>query len=343
MSENLLNALSSVGTMGLDVFYSNFSKLTRHFPEYYETYDIKDIRSRTLRIMSALGHCDVDFDHRFISVCNPSIIALPKSGLPRMVWCGARTKFLVEKLLRIQKQHKEEIFVEILPQHMNEILSMGMHNSTFPLPDSIIIDALTEEAVKKIIPELRIQEYLPKSPVLNLLDFSVNVKEIRPNLQLAQSSEPDWKSSTFNSTQLKFGREKNNECGPSLSSYTSPITQQKIHLYWEDGKGYEIDRDWGRWLILSEHKKSVICFDKRMQILTIPATVPLPVLLARSITLCSGRCPRELKEEKMIGDIPPGHLLEAYNSVPLSVAEEVAKKLGQDLLFHEFRHQNYGE
>ncbi|MFA4850218.1 MAG: hypothetical protein WC626_10885 [Methanoregula sp.] len=343
MSEKLLQALSSVGTMGIDTFNASFSKLSQCSSTNNEEFDIKDIRYRTLRIMSALGHCDADFDRRFVSICNPSIVALPRSGHPKMVWCGARTSSLVEKLLRIQKSNHEEISVEIVNQKLNTNFSHDRLNSFFPLPDAIIIESLSEESIKKIIPELKIESFLLNSPVLQLINFSADVKELKMSISPIQTSEPNWVSRTFNNSQLKFERRKTDDEGSKLSSYISPINQQRLHIFWDQGKGYEIDRDWGRWLVLSEHEKNVICYDKRLQILAVPATLPLPILLARAVTFCSGRSPLTLTERENNSDIPFGHPLDAYLSVPFLVAEAIAKKLGQNLLFRRLGHPISGE
>jgi hypothetical protein len=293
--------------------------------------------------MSALGHCDADFDRRFISICNPSIVALPRSGHPKMVWCGARTSSLVEKLLRIQKLNQEEISVEIINQTLNTTFSHNKMNSFFPLPNAIIIETLSEENLKKIIPELKVESVLSNSPVLQLINFSADVKELKTSISPTQISEPNWISWTFNNSQLKFERRKTQDDGSILSSYICPITQQRLHIFWDNGKGYEIDRDWGRWLVLSEHKKNVICYDKRLQILAVPATLPLPIILARAVTFCSGRSTLTLTEGENNSDIPFGHPLDAYLSVPFSVAEAIAKKLGQNLSFRRLGHQISGE
>jgi hypothetical protein len=328
--------------MRIDTYNASFSMLSQYNSDDFDSFDIKDIRYRTLRIMSALGHCEVDFDRRFISVCPPSLVALPNAGSPRAVWSGARSESLVKKMSQIEKLKKDELSITIFNQEIYTGFSRSQ-KSSFPLPYAIIFEVSSEEVIKQIIDGLKIKFFLQKSPVLSLINFSADIIEIKNSIHTSQLSEPNWISSIFDKLQLKFVRNKPSEKDATLSSYICPISQQRVHIFWENGKGYEIDRDWGRWLILSEYKKNVIIYDKRLQILAIPATLPLPILLARALTLCSGRSPLLLKEEQKIGDIPPSHPLDGYLSVPLQIAEAMTKKLNQNLLFHTLDRHNVGK
>ncbi len=329
--------------MRMDTYNSSFSTLSQCSSNDFDTFDIKDVRYRTLRIMSALGHCEVDFDRRFISVCSPSLVALPRAGPPRAVWAGARTESLVKKISQLEKVKHDELSITII----NQILCVGFsHNPkrpSYPLPYAIIFEASSEDVLNQIMQDLKIKIFLPDSPVLSLIDYSTDINELINSIPASQLSEPNWISWTFDKSQLKFMKGKPSESGATLSSYVCPISQQRTHIFWKNGKGHEIDRDWGRWLVLSEYKKNVIIYDKRLQILAIPATLPLPILLARAITLCSGRSSLALMESEKIGDIPPNHPLDGYLSVPLPVAEAMAKKLNQNLLFHRVLHHNLGE
>jgi hypothetical protein len=343
MSELLLYTLSSVGTMGLDAYNLCFSSLSKCNNPDYDAFNIKNIRNQTLRILSALAHCESNFDRRYISICPSALISLPKSGLPRAVMSGARTDFLVKKMQKIVSQHQNEICIEITNQHLSANLSSQFGGPAFPLPNVIIIEAVSNEILFTFIKELNHGIFIPTSPVPGFLNHSVDLNEVRSTLVFSHTAEPDWIKWEFNPITLKFDRKVSVESKRKLVSYVRPIDQQRSHFIWIDGKGSEIDRDWGRWLLLTEYNKDVLIFDKRLQLLAVPATVQLPILLARAAVLCSGRSPITIKEERGIADIPPNHPINLYRSVPLFIAEKIAKKLNQHLQFRRLEIHRFGE
>jgi hypothetical protein len=72
----------------------------------------------------------------------------------------------------------------------------------------------------------------------------------------------------------------------------------------------------------------VLYFDFSLNLLAIPRTVPLPRLLARSVSLCSGSIAHPLRSR-----LGKRHLdFVVYELVPQVVAEVVAAKVGQELI-----------
>lgn len=343
MSEEVLQALSAVGNMGMDTFNACFSSLSKCDSPNYDTFDVKDIRYRTLRIMSALGHCEPDFDRRNITVCPPVIISLPQAGLPRAVLTGARTVSMISKLHKFEKENRDKISVELFQQYLTTHFSPQGGSPNFSLPNAVIIEALSHETLQELCQYLKVR-YLPHSPVPIFLEYSANISNLNDSLEFKHFAEPNWTSWIFNPNYLKFEKGKNDGKYPLLASYVRPIDQQRLHIYWVNGKGAEIDRDWARWLILSNIKSKVILYDNRQQLLGIPATLPLPGLLARSAVLCSGRAPISTSiNDKKTSDIPSGHPMDLFLSVPFSIAKEISSKLNQNLQNYRFALQNRGE
>jgi len=343
MSEELLQALSAVGTLGMDTFNACFSSLSKCDPEDYDTFDLKDVRYRTLRIMSALGHCEPDFDKRTIFVCPPVLVGLPQAGIPRAVMTGARTRSMIEKLHRFEKEHREDVSIEIIRQNLKTKFSIKNESPTFPLPNAILIEASSHDIFHQLGAILKI-EYIPYSPVPYFLEFSANIKILEESLEFFHSAIPDWTSWIFNPIHLRFEKRKNSNEGSFLASYVRPIDQQRLHIYWINEKGAEIDRDWGRWFAVSKINNNVILYDKKQQALAVPATMPLPGLLSRAAVLCSGKSPNSsITGESKIADIPPGHPMDVFISVPLGIAEEISQKLEQRLQFNRIELQTQGE
>jgi hypothetical protein len=77
-------------------------------------------------------------------------------------------------------------------------------------------------------------------------------------------------------------------------------------------------------------------YDKRRHFLAVPAIVPLPLLIARTLTLCTGLVPmKAVLKEKAVSGIPPNCHMYIYRSVPPSIAKAVSEKLGQNLVDYD--------
>lgn len=83
--------------------------------------------------------------------------------------------------------------------------------------------------------------------------------------------------------------------------------------------------------LLLEPRKRVIVYDESNFRLGVPATMPIPPLIARALTLCSGMNPRVHKLKEQYTDVPNGHLLTVYSGVIPKMALLICDKLGQEL------------
>jgi hypothetical protein len=90
-----------------------------------------------------------------------------------------------------------------------------------------------------------------------------------------------------------------------------------------------VEADWGRFALMRALARDVLLYDPQAFSLAVPITMPLPKLLARSLCLCSGLLPSEVES------LWPGSRMKArvYRRVPLSIAELIANKLQQRLVF----------
>ena len=95
-------------------------------------------------------------------------------------------------------------------------------------------------------------------------------------------------------------------------------------------------KDWGRYLLLNLIQKRVLIYNKDSEWLAVPSTLPLPKVLSRSLTLCSGLAPLEVYSEDLSNyGLPYGIPFSVYFLVTLSVAEKIAQRLGQELIINE--------
>lgn len=344
MSNLLLYALSSLGTMGLDRFNDYFYTLYRRDMVKSEDINIKDLRNRAIRALDSLGYCEFDFDKRYVSACDSAIVSLPCSGIPRAIITGARTEGLIDRMHTFEKSHKGEISIQSVPQFIVYEELSSSTNVRFPLPDAILIEAAAEPVIKDLASYMRISKFVDYSPSAALARFSTNISELKESMNVEIPSDLDWPNKTFDIDRLSFKKGKLPRDKPSLVVYTSPIDQHRLHVYWKENIGHEVDRDWGRYLVLYENGARVVLYDKKSQNFAIPATVPLPRLLARAVTMCSGRVATSAPlTDNKIGNIMAKQPLEIYSAVPAHIAYLIAEKLGQEIIPYKIDIRIFGE
>ena len=324
-------ALSAVGDMTMERLKQSFPSLSGCRFSNKDRFNIDRIRNLTLRALSSLGHCESDFDNRYVTVCPPLLVELPRAGSPRAVLTGARTEAMAQKIKKFYKANQQEFSVYPFPQRLDLGQSEGDDTAVCPLPFAVIFEATSQQILSQLSEALKI-EYLPYSPVPCITTFSASLNDVFESLDFkTRERPPNWIPMTFDPDALKRKDDEGPGVGSYLSSYTQPRTQQQLHLYWRDGESAEIDRDWGRWLSLAQNQKKALLYDDHRLALAVPAHVPLPGLLARAAALCSGRAPLSTKTRKRSADVPAGHRIEVYRAVPPYIAEVIASKLDQRL------------
>ena len=65
-----------------------------------------------------------------------------------------------------------------------------------------------------------------------------------------------------------------------------------------------------------------------------PRSVPLPNLLARALTFCTGTPPFNGRTAAVsLADIPKDYSIDIYSGVPESIASLISTKIGQELQY----------
>jgi hypothetical protein len=166
------------------------------------------------------------------------------------------------------------------------------------------------------------------SAAWELANHSVSVDIIEAGLRYETRPEISWARKDFNIQRLGFSQAQTEDNKFRLSEYINPVNLQKKHWLWNLGMAADVNRDWGRYIILKNLKKKILAYNKQTQELQVPLWVPLPCLLARAITLCSGMAP-VIQENQLATDLPDGCLMQVYSDVPIEIARIVALKAGQ--------------
>lgn len=332
MSELLLQTISTFGNMNIDKFNTAFNGLSQSMMISNREINLNYVRRQTIRLLDSLGHCEFDFDNRRVFACSPSLVALPTSGLPKVILTGARVPSFIKKIKNFVRINRDSISYGETQQN-NEYLF---------LPSAIYIEAVDYEYIKNVSLATQIDHYLETPVAWSLVNFSVGIENIMENLIYESRDDINWKKQTFFTDSLTFSNRNCNNI-QKLVSYVNPVNQQRKHWVWDNNQAAEVDRDWGRYIILAFQKKNVIIYDERYHRLAVPSTVPLPRFLARAATLCTGLAPVPAPiGEDPIGGLPAGHQMDIYYDVTPQIAKMISKKLSQDLISHSISPEKRG-
>ena len=320
MPDQLLQTLSSLGHMSMDRFNVAFDamQLNKKDDQY-----VHGIRSKAIRFLDALGHCEFDFEKRKVYVCPPLLVSLPISGLPNAVLTGARTPFIIKKIKEFAESHEESVWCRCIPQR----------NQDFLLPRAIIIEAVDLDCLQRLSQAANIKCNLEPPASWSLVNLSFSLQDIIKNLAYENRSDPYCCRRTFSEISLNFSKISETKNSEAFIEYTDPDSLQMYHLIWNGKQAAEVDRDWGRYIILARNDVNVLLYDERRHLLAVPSTIPLPRFLGRTAVLCSGLAPETAYVgNEPIDGLPPKHPIDVYCSVPPAIAMSISKKLSQNLI-----------
>jgi hypothetical protein len=324
MPDKLLYAISTLGNLPLYKYYKIYDNLYSPGTAtgIEKDSDYTKLRLYFLRLLSALGHCE--WDSRSVFVCPPTLVLLPTSGLPKAVLTGARTPKLIKKLEKFQREKKNEVF----------ILQVEQSNGKVVLPRAIYIEAINTRHLVEIASAANINYSLEVPAAWSLVNFSSGTEDIFNSLVFTKWYEPRWKKLSFSPEDLLFKQYYEPPAeGLKLAAYKDPVSQQLQYWIWDRDTAAYVNREWGQQLVLANQNIRVLIYDKRHHRLALPSTSPLPTLLARAATLCTGLAPHTICIEEKVGDIRPGIILDMYGGITPPLAEVVSKKLGQKLVY----------
>lgn len=324
MSNTLVYAMSANASMKLEWFNEIFRHV--HLPygaQNDEQIDV-DARQQVIRILDSLGYCEFDFDNRMVHICKPSLVLLPEFGLPKALLVGARTPQLEKKLKASVKERRRKAILDHLQYSWNNAA----------IPTGLCIQAMDKTIIQEIADEAGIDCDVTTPAAWRLADMSATLDEVKCKLNFEKRVEPGWNKRVFITERLMFSRYKEEDPSQCLVEYRNPVTKQLYHWIWNGDNAAEAGRDWGRFIVLANSGRRIVIFDEKQFKMAVPVTVPLPCLLARAIALCSGIPPSTITSCKQkVGAIPPEHPLQVYSCVTPEIAQLIAGKLNQKLLY----------
>jgi hypothetical protein len=230
---------------------------------------------------------------------------------------GARSPQTIHKLSDACKPIGHHVNLEVTEQPGELVL----------VPKRVTVQAEDVGELEAIANFLRIP-FMETPSAWSLLHFAASVEDYLATLQWSTSPELTWKRQTFDPSSLQFRPLQETDTDIRLSQYSHPSRNTQIHYLWKDGRCAEIDRDWGRYVVLKALQRNILVYDQRRFIIAVPVGAKLPRLLERVLTLCSGYVATFFDLLPFSPEIRGFNL---FRAIPPQIAEMTAAKLGQTL------------
>jgi hypothetical protein len=295
----------------------------------------KYIKQTSISFYDYLGCLDYDYSLNKILINKPQFVIIPSNSSVKAILIGGRSKSFIDNLQDSCNTHG--VNLEIVPQ--------AKQLEIYYLPDLIRLTPANcknyTEAWKKlqrVAEQLNIEYKITEKPIpqpqiaqFGLQDFSESIEGYKKYVlanKFVEKPNYEWARKVFDTNVLKFVKDIG-EIDKRLSLQEYYVRYQFTHILWLDNKSYEVDRNWGKFLLLSEKQKKVIYYNENTQELAIPKYVQLPRLIAESIMLLSGQVPYY----KSVNIGGSSLVYQFYQNVPKLFAENLFKKFHQNIQF----------
>ena len=318
----LLYALSTWGSSPWSSFKLALNELTaRHnASSLLSTHGLPFLRRKVMRSLEALGHVDAVFldGPPRIQVSPATLARMPVRGLPTAALCGARVESTIPSL--------KKACVE-----SGSVLHASAH-AGIPtlLPERVTIEATSSHHLLSIATSIG-AAFEDNLPAYAIGENSMSLEDCIRTLEWEAAAELTWVREDFDPARLQFGTKFQDSAPLRLSSYANPVTSLRVTYLWDKGRRARVDRDWGRYAVLSTLGRNVLWYHPDLRTLYVPRSIPLPKYLARAALLCSGMVEKVLDDTATGPQLLRGTALEVFSGVPFGLAKTIARKTGQAL------------
>lgn len=281
-------------TTAKDYFEAFESIYQRIFgPKEIESHsiDLSRLKRWSINYLDYMGILDYEYSTKKIVVNPPQLLLLPTRCGRKVLLVGGRTPELIQKI-------KTETDKEGLQLNLE---AQDTSLSSFVLPPTVTITGFDEYGGNNVERTLgRIAEACSisfdpgKLPQFRLAEFSGSMDEYICQLQPDERfDDSGWPARVFDADQLRFIPIPSELIDKSCALVEYRLTEYSfIHRFWKNGVPHNVNKNWGRYMILNHHGKEVIFNDRKKNIIAIPATLPLPRLISEAMTLFSGKAPK---------------------------------------------------
>lgn len=326
----LLYFLSARVVASVKDFYEAFEYIyqDRFPPEKIEEHPrLSLLKRNSLNMLDFLGYLDYEYSTGKIVVNPPQLILRPAISGRSALLIGARSPGIIAGISKECQQLG--LILETRKQHDS--------NDMLLLPDTVIIHARNgtscydlENRLVRLAEICNIEFHLDQFPQFALFELSGCLAEYESTLtEIEYFEDFDWSRKVFNPNLPWFERSLKDNIDPECSLVEYRLNEYRYkHILWRKGRAYRIDKNWGRFLILQKFGKRVIFNDKEKNLIAIPASTPLPRLMAEGLILMSGSAP--VHAQLKLGEFDAWFNI--YDNVIHNLAYNGFKKLGQEIV-----------
>ena len=245
-------------------------------------------RWRLLRLLDALGHVDAEFSKSGgrLFVAPATLVRLPILGLPQAILCGARGPQTVSQLEEEASAIDERVF---------KIYATRQDTESRFIPRRILVEGQSARDLLLLAQRVGII-YVDPPPAKGMLEFAASLDGYLSRCNWTVRPELNWVRRDFDLERRQFRQPSGSVSPMRLSSYDDPVRQIRVYFLWRGDMAVQVDLDWGRYAALQAAKARVLLYDAGSYSLVVPSGAPLPRILARAITLCSGSIPCRVNE-----------------------------------------------
>lgn len=253
------------------------------------------------RILTTLGHIEVDWEAGIWAVSAPVLTLLPSAGAHALL-TGGRTRALNDRLVPAVWEEASDVYL--------------VEYSQRGAPTALLVAGEDESAIEALAERLDVPYEFSVSDRLSRL-----LPALDSYLALSRSTPvvAGYGVTRFDVVNLEWASVEADR-DPAFYRY-DVVGRPAFRLLDNDGSFYDLDMAMGIYAALSRWGENVVRYhaDSINGMLVVPVGAPLPTLQARTAALCSGLAPSR-----------EGRTL-AYWNVPGTVAERIARSLDQTL------------
>jgi hypothetical protein len=308
-----------------------------HFFEAYETLLMKAINQQGAELppnvsrykrwalgwYDTLGYVDYDYESGRLRVLPPTLLPVPCKHGHRAILVGGRSPELLAQIEQIAATLGVQVCVE------NQSNAMYLAPSLVSLYTSQSFYSKHYSPIQQVAEQLGITYLADELPAWRLLERSGSLADYRAKLQPEpEAASSTWTLRVFNPDRLYFEQATDHDVDHSFALVERQLNAyQVVHYLWIDGQSYRVDKNWGRFLVLHQRGQQVIFRREQHNQIAIPATLPLPRVLARGFALLSGKIP--IREDHNFDGIRRAYLL--YDNTGSILSGNYVQKIGQQL------------
>ena len=221
-------------------------------------------------------------------IAPPTLAAHSVAGGVRGVLCGARSPVLRERMVRAAERFNCELLDSLGVPEVIRVVA----------PEA---SALAEMAVQT---NLHFQQDAPLAILSHLPPCDPPSQAHNPS-EFPQGA--DWSIHEFDATKLawrKIERHETQTIRFGVLRFLIHFQRPRYFLRWK-GMTFEMPRAIALYALLKRHRGGVLCYNREVAALSVPAIYRPPRLLERALVLCSGLPPTYDNAQLTYSDVPP--------------------------------------